>query len=548
MKPDQWERHADDLALARYAVISPIVSRKLSPAEKGIVKGEVLAAVHLFPDGNRKVSRRALDRWLGWYDVGHTTDEGEIVTAPGIEALRPLPRQDKGVSRAVEDTLIERAVFLRREDPTRSTSKILELLAAEAEKNGHPAPRLKEATLAFHLRQQKVTKRDLKRAGRVYQRYEQPRRNSTWQGDWSQGFLVPDPSSPSKPRMCHLHAFLDDHSRYVVHAEFYFRQNLPCLEDCFRKAILHGGVPEKVYWDNGAVYHSRQIQMVAARLKTQLIFSTPYCPEGKGKIERWFRTVKESFYPEARAAGLESLAELNEFFWGWLERSYHARVHSETEQTPLARWEQGVHGVRFPEPASLVDLFLWEEKRRVDKTGCIHIAGNPYAVAEHLVGREVVVRFDPFDLTRIRLYENGVFARVLEPQSLVSRTFRKATPTKQTTEPRRESSAAYRDQMANEFRKRAKDTIRNARRDDGPVLSQPEFFAVLQEYLGDRQLTAGEAKLVEDFYHRNAPLAKIPVQSSLLQAFEAKGPKRHIRYYLDFVQAARFNNNGEKQS
>ena len=179
-------------------------------------------------------------------------------------------------------------------------------------------------------------------------------------------------------------------------------------------------MPEQVYWDNGAVYHSRQIQLVAARLETRVIFATPYAPEGKGKIERWFRTVKDSFYPEARGAGIQSLAQLNEFFWGWLDRSYHSRTHSEIELTPQAAWDAGAQLVRYPEPALMIDLFLWEEKRRVDKSGCIYLSGNTYPVAEHLVGKEVVVRFDPFDLSRVRLYEGGVCSQILEPQSLVS--------------------------------------------------------------------------------------------------------------------------------
>lgn len=540
MNEPDWERQADDLALARYSVISPLVCRRLTPTEKVATRDQILAATHCFPDGTRKVSRRCLDRWCQWYVQGHLGNDGEALSEPGIEALKPIPRMDKGVPRAVDPAVVDRAVELRREDPSRNTSAILDLLKTESARDGSLLTAVKEATLAYHLRQRKATKRDLKRESRVFQRYEQPRRNSTWQGDWSQGFLIPDPSNGNKPRMCHLHAFLDDHSRYIPHAEFYFRQNLPCLEDCFRKAILHGGVPEKVYWDNGAVYHSRQIQMVAARLRTEVIFSTPYAPEGKGKIERWFRTVKEAFYPEARNAGVQSLAELNEFLWGWLDRCYHGRVHSETETSPQARWEAGT--ARYPEPASLVDLFLWEAKRNVDKSGCIHLAGNLYPVAEHLVGQIVMVRFDPFDLSRVRLYENGQFAQLLEPQTLVSQTFRKATPRKKSANPPRESSAAYKQEIAQNFRRQIKDTLHQARGRQNPAsLSPDQFLAVSTECLRPRELTTTEIKWVNDFYLRNAPLIEDLVRTALHTAIEAKGHSRHIRFYLDCIQAARLN-------
>lgn len=546
MHYSDWERHADDVALARYSVISPLVCRKLEPAEELEIRAGILAAVHLFPDEKqRTVSRRTLDKWIAWYKGGHTNEDGEVVTDPGIEALRPLPRLDKGVPRVLDDDLVERAIALRREDAARTTSVLIELLKAEAKQEGRPEPEVKEPTLAYHLRQRRATKRDLRREGRAFRRHEQERRNATWQGDWTQGFPLPDPSDPGKTRMCHLHAFLDDHSRFVVHAEFYFRQNLPCLEDCFRKAVVHGGIPEKVYWDNGAVYHSRQTRLIAARLGTELIYSTPYAPEGKGKIERWFLTIKNSFYPEARHAGIQSLGELNEFFWGWLDRCYHSRVHSETAKTPQARWDDGAGQARYPEPAELIDLFLWEEKRRVDKSGCIHLAGNAYPVAEHLVGREVSVRFDPFDMSRVRLYEGGQCSQVLEPQSLVSQTFCRATPKKKKTDPPRASSSAYRDRVTQDFRERVRDTLGKTRgRGSPPLLSQGDFLALLQDYLGSRQLTAAEGKWVEDFYLRNAPLVDTVVRDALHRALEEKGPSRHIRYYLDCIRAARLEERG----
>lgn len=541
MSLSDWERHADDLALARYSVISPLVCRQVSHCERIRLRAEILAAVHLFPDGKtRRVSRRCLNRWCHWYLHGHTTDDGETVTESGIEALRPLPREDKGTARVLDDNIVDLAVQLRREEPSRNTSTLIELIKTAATTQGKPAPQIVEATLAYHLRRRKATKADLKKENRAYPRYEQPRRNATWQGDWTQGFPIVDPSSPSKPRMCHLHAFLDDHTRYIVHAEFYFRQNLPCLEDCFRKGIVHGGVPEKVYWDNGAVYHSRQIQMIAARLGTQVIFSTPYAPEGKGKIERWFRTVKEAFYPEARRAGIESLSALNEFFWGWLEASYQTKVHSETDTSPAARWAAGASGVRYPEPAQLVDLFLWEQQRQVDKSGCIQVAGNLYPVAEHLVGRTVSIRFDPFDISRVRLYESGQFVQILEPQTLVNRTFRRATPSKAKDQSQLNSSKNYREEMANKFRERAQETIAKARGQKPPdLLSQGDFHLRIERALAPRELSAADGNWIQDFYARNAPLSASFVALGLQRAVAGKGTSRHIRFYLDSIQAAR---------
>ena len=537
------ESHADDIALARYSVISPLVCRKLSKAERLQVKADIQTATHIFPDNKVKViSRRCLERWCRWYLQGHPGKDGEVLIAAGIEALRPVLREDKGSPRVLDAAIVERAIALRREEPSRNTSALIGLLKAEANNDQRPLPEINEATLAYHLRLHRATKIDLKKEGRAFPRYEQPRRNATWQGDWTQGFLITDPSSPHKPRMCHLHAFLDDYSRYIVYAEFYFRQNLPCLEDCFRKGIVSGGVPERVYWDNGAVYHSRQIKMIAARLRTEVIFSTPYCPEGKGKIERFFRTVKDAFYPEAKRSGLQSLPELNEFFWGWLESAYQTKVHSETKTTPKIRWEEGAGAVHYPDPAGLVDLFLWEQERQVDKSGCIQISGNLYPVAEHLVGHRVTVRFDPFDISRVRLYEGYQCTQILEPQTLVNRTFRKAIRKKGQADSQLSSSSLLREQITKDFQRRARQTLSQARGNKPTdLLSEIEFRGLVQDALAARNLSAAEGNLIRDFYARNAPLLQSLVCLAMQRAVEMKGATRHIRYYLDCIQATRLN-------
>lgn len=278
-----FERYADQVMLDRWGVIAPLVTRKLTPEEYRQECDRIVSCRHFFKSTGKEVQvpRRTLQRWLSRYLHGHRTEKGVWISGPGDAALRPGRRCDCGRAKVVTPEIVEEAVRLRAEEPSRTTRTVLDLLRSRYEARGETLPPLAEATLRRHLRARGATRRDMKREGRAYPRYEHPYRNAVWQGDWTQGIPLPDPTDPKKTRLCHLHAFLDDHSRYVVHAEFYFRQNLPCLEDCFRKAVLKGGIPERTYWDNGAVYQSRQIQRVAARLGTHVIFATPYAPEGK---------------------------------------------------------------------------------------------------------------------------------------------------------------------------------------------------------------------------------------------------------------------------
>lgn len=542
MNQADWERHAMDVALARYSVIAPLVSRKMTEEERWRQVREVASAVHRFPDGKEKrVSPRSVRRWTTWYLEGHRNEKNEVVSEPGLDALKPVARADQGKPRKVDPELVDRAERLRREEPSRSTGSLLELLKSQAKAAEQPLPDISEAALAFHLRARGATRRDLKREGRAFPRYEHAHRNAVWQGDFSQGIPLPDPRDPKQTRMTHLHVFEDDYSRFIPHGEFYFRQNLPCLEDCFRKAVLRGGVPACTYWDNGAVYQARQVRLLTARLGIQAIFATPYAPEGKGKVERFFRTVKEQFYPEALRASLSSLQELNEFFWGWLEGTYHERVHSQTGTTPRERWIAGEEHVRTLTAGDLVDVFLWEEERKVNKSGCVELGSNEYAAGEHLVGRMVTVRFDPFDLSHVRLYVDGRFVEVLEPHELQSRTFRKALPRRVEKAGPLESSRAFREQVSKGYRKEVDGVLEQTRAGGSNSegwLSRVELAAVLVSSLG-RSLTVGEAAQVADFFRLHAPLRTDRVREAVCRAVEEKGAQRHLRFYLEAVRRTR---------
>jgi putative transposase len=142
-------------------------------------------------------------------------------------------------------------------------------------------------------------------------------------------------------------------------------------------------------------------------LGVRLIHASPRAAATKGKIERFFRTVRDQFLVEIDD-GVE-LCELNRLFSAWLEVVYHRRLHSETQQTPLARFETA-GAPRLPTPALLREAFLWSEQRTVTKTATVSLHGNQYEVDPALVGRKVELVFDPFDLTRIEVrYQHRPF-------------------------------------------------------------------------------------------------------------------------------------------
>lgn len=517
------EEHQQEMALARFAAIAPLVTRPLSRAELSDIRGALLAVAHPFPQGERRVSGRTLNRWVSAY-LGALP----LGAVAALNALAPQGRSDKGVPRVFDETDIEEAIRLRRELTTRSTALLVEHLG-----NGS----LKEATLAYHLRQRGATKKAISKTTRAFPRYEAASVNATWQSDVKDGLWLPDPLDPKRRKEVHLMGFIDDHSRLVTHGEWYFKESLPCLFDCFKKAVIKHGRPDQVYWDNGPIYRAKQMRLVAARLGTRVIHSTEYHSEGRGKVERFWQTVASGFINEAEHADIQTLDELNRLFWGWLD-TYNQRKHGSTGQTPIDRWEAGSEHVTRPHPADLAEAFLWAETRLVKKTGAFSLSGNEYQVDDSLVGKTVEVRYDPLDLAIMRVYEGGAFVGVAIPAVLAAHTHRKATPKRDDAKylPLPSSkrllatrAATREDAVASELHALAPESTPTH-------LSLEAWRKLLEEALG-RTLVEPETEMARRFIDRHGFLRGPGVTEALNDLLERFGAERHLSFYLGELSA-----------
>jgi putative transposase len=390
---DAQERNTE-IALFRYGLISALLFDPLAAGQLEQALRAIAAKTYTIPYSNRtRVSVSSLRRYLQLYNQG------------GFEALRPGERSDKGVPRAFSPEVLEQAIALREEQPARTTSTLVDILEREG---GLKLERpLNSHTLTSQLRRLGKTRRLLSQNPQTYQRFEREHVNSLWQGDMMVGPWLPDPYTSGKKRRAYLYCFLDDHSRLVPYAEFFFDEALPRMERVLKVGILRRGVPAALYVDNGLVYVSNQFGVACAALGIRRIHATPYRPEGKGKQERFFETTRLQFMPEVETSEITSLSELNESFWAWLELVYHCREHSETGQTPLARYQAGLEQVRPADPEVLRKAFLWREFRQVRKNATLDLQGNTYQVDPSLSGRKLELRFDPFDLSHLELYLDG---------------------------------------------------------------------------------------------------------------------------------------------
>ena len=231
-----------------------------------------------------------------------------------------------------------------------------------------------------------------------------------WIGDVLHGPFVPHPRAPGSKR-AKLFLLVDDYSRLLVHGRWVTEENTRAGQDVLRSAISRRGRPEILYVDNGAPYANHQLSRACAVLGIALVHSKPYVPQGRGKQERLNSYIRSSFIAEVESRGIGGFAELNDLFVAWAEQVANTRSHAETEQAPAKRFLEDFTPV-IPSPSELSEAFRWSLTRRVTKTATVSLFANRYQVGPELIGRTVELRFDPEDLAKVDVYDNGVAAGV----------------------------------------------------------------------------------------------------------------------------------------
>ena len=235
-------------------------------------------------------------------------------------------------------------------------------------------------------------------------------------------------------RKTYLIAFLDDATRLVPYCAFALSENTQAFLPVFKQALLRRGLPQRLYVDNGANYRSQQLALVCAKLGVALIHARPYQPQGKGKMERWFRTLRAALIRHLDAAHTDSLDTLNRRLWAWVEGEYHQSPHRGIDdQTPLDRWAMCADQVRLPGPMLDLDaLFLFETKRRVQQDRTVSLNGTLFEVDAVLVGHTVLLRYDPaVPVSRgIEVWHDGRFVARATPLDAYANCFvRRNRPT-----------------------------------------------------------------------------------------------------------------------
>ena len=393
----------ENAALWRFGVISPLINHTF----EGIpLKNEIenlAAKTFVLPDGiHISYSPDTIRHWLYLY------------RRDGITGLHSKVRKDKGstcLSLEFQDTL----KAMRTENPKWTIKRILNHMKEQNLWNGRKPSR--SAIYRF------TTNQDLgrnpvqaKEAGRSF---EFAHFGDLWSADFLHG---PKVMVKGKERKVYLHAIIDDSTRYIVYARFHLTEGTEALMNDFQRAIQRFGVPQRFYTDNGSAFKSKHLMQVAARLGVALPHTPPGRPQGRGKIERFFRTVRDGFLT---GRGRCSLDVINKDFDSWIS-GYHSRIHSALGESPLNRKLSDNTVLKQLDAVKNIDkIFRMDVERTVYSDGCIKLKGIRFDVPGALVGQKIKISYVPWDLSEVHTDDDNT---VLKPLDTVKNAHRFNNP------------------------------------------------------------------------------------------------------------------------
>jgi len=415
---DSAERQT--MALFRYGLIADLLH--LPAGSRGLYERlrQKAAADYTIPGSRRtRVAEETLRHWLKDYRRG------------GFDALLPKGRCDRGRSRALPQALADALLQLKDEQPQLSVAQLIAAVAESAPEAPRPAPSTVHRLLARAGLMDKAAAAAPVCADRRRFAFAQP--GQLWMSDVMHGPSVALADARMR-RKTYLIAFLDDATRVVPYCAFALAENTQAFLPVFKQALLRRGIPQRLYVDNGANYRSQHLALVCARLGVALIHARPHQPQGKGKQERWFRTVRAQLLANLAEADTASLDSLNRRLWAWVEAEYHHSPHRGLDGcTPLDRWAMSEQAPRLPGAELDLDaLFLFEAKRRVQRDRTVSLNGTLFEVDAALVGQTVTLRHDPSAPAArgVEVWHDGAFVERARPLDAYANCFvRRQRPT-----------------------------------------------------------------------------------------------------------------------
>lgn len=391
---DEKKRH--DIAVFRFGLIAPAANKTHSGTQAEYFRRLTESELDVPHVGPVRYKPETLRGWLSDYRTG------------GFDALIPKPRSDIGQHRVITPEIEAGIRNLLAEYPRMSATMARERLVDEGTITSRSPS---ESVIRRFIRSQGLRVAAQAPDGRHAFAKRDP--NELWSLDFMHGPKLD--GTQAKPRLL---AIIDDASRFVVFALFLLSETFADLAPCLVNAFVRHGLPLALYCDNGAAFSTRDLALACARLDVALIHSPPYQPQGRGKIERFFGTVRSRFLAALEPGSLASLENLNAALATWLDADYHRRIHSSLGTTPLARFLESQRPKRWVSRAEIDLHFHCTIKRKVRSDSTVSVNGVRYEAPPEWIGHKVEIRHPVDDPKSLTLFASGEPSVVLKPLDL----------------------------------------------------------------------------------------------------------------------------------
>nr|WP_320013387.1 DDE-type integrase/transposase/recombinase [uncultured Desulfobacter sp.] len=381
-----------EIALWRYGLISPLLHRDANDLTLNKMLDMASSRRYVHPNGTHVLlSGETLRKWLYRY---------QKLGLPGLEDKQ---RSDKGLHK-IPESLSDKMIALRLEHPRWTTARLIKELARAGVWNGRKPSRsaLYRFAKTHNLQRDPHLNPELGARPYAFDHFGQ-----LWMADFLHG---PKLYHGKKKKKTYLHVILDDCCRYIVHGGFYLTESVNPLVFDLMGSVKRFGIPQRFYVDNGAAYSSRHLKIICARNGIDLVHTPPYRPQGRGKVERLFRTVRDQFLCDK----YKTVQQINQAFKVWLS-NYHQSIHSSLGCSPKQKRLQTRSCCRtLPPTADIESLFRMERRCRVYKDSTIRFRKNQYEIPGSLPGSRVIIYYMPWDIEDVYYGEEMKKARIVD--------------------------------------------------------------------------------------------------------------------------------------
>lgn len=379
---------ASAIAQFRLSLIAPVIQGLFTDSSATEYYRRITKEPLELPDGSTvQYSYKTIEKWTSMYKRG------------GFDALMPHSRSDKGSTRALSDAAIEEIYQIREKFPRLNATQVYNHLLEQG---------FISSTVSVCAVQRFIRKNDLKSARnpnlRDRKQFEEDSFGRMWQADTC---YLPHITEDGKVRRVYAIMIIDDHSRLLVGGELFYNDNAANFQKVFKDAISTYGLPDKLYVDNGCSYSNEQLSLICGSLGVVLLHTKVRDGASKAKIERSWRTLKETWLYGLDLQTVHSLAQFNGLLKEYM-RTYNTSQHSGIGCSPMERYLATKSRIKVPSSREWLDeCFLNRICRKVRKDSTIPINSLSYDVPMQFISQKVEVRYEPNDMSTAFILFDG---------------------------------------------------------------------------------------------------------------------------------------------